>query len=205
MKVSVPVGMSDRMARVTAVKQQRPAPDYATGPVTRGLRLASLLGVVALTVYVLVRYPSLPEVVPVHFNFSGAADGFGSRSSMLWLAGVMLAISVLMAWLSTKPNALNYPGDITEANAQRIYREGERMMVWVLVSVAVLYLGIVLQTFAGVGADAGADPGAGAGERAGSGAGQTLLVVGLVGMLASTLVGIARLVIADTPPKQPGT
>ena len=120
---------------------------------------------------------------------------------MLWLAGVMLAISVLMAWLSTKPNALNYPGDITEANAQRIYREGERMMVWVLVSVAVLYLGIVLQTFAGVGADAGA----GAGEGAAPAAGQTLLVVGLVGMLASTLVGIARLVIADTPPKQPGT
>lgn len=105
------------MARVTAVKQQRPAPDYVTGPVTRGLRLAALLGVVALTVYILVRYPSLPEVVPVHFSFSGAADGFGSRSSMLWLAGVMLAISVLMAWLSTKPNALNYPGDITEANA----------------------------------------------------------------------------------------
>lgn len=72
MKVSVPVGMSDRMARVTAVKQQRPAPDYATGPVTRGLRLASLLGVVALTVYVLVRYPSLPEVVPVHFKIGRA-------------------------------------------------------------------------------------------------------------------------------------
>lgn len=159
--------------------KNRPAPDHVTGSVTRVLRIAAVLGIVALTVYILWRYPSLPEIVPVHFNFSGAADGFGPRSSTLWLAGVMTGLGALVAWLSTKPNVLNYPGEITEANAQRLYREAERMMVWVLAGLAVVYLGIVLQTFAGTGA--------------------AVLVVGLVGLLGSTLAGLVRLVIAETP------
>ena len=141
--------------------------------------MAALLGIVTLTAYVLWRYPSLPEVVPTHFDFTGQPDDFGSRSSLLWLAGIMVGMGALIAWLSTKPNALNYPGEITEANAQRIYREGERMMVWVLAGVAVVYLGIVLQTFAA--------------------AGSAVLVVGLVALLGSTLAGLVRLVIAETP------
>ena len=161
------------------MSQKRPAPDYVTGPVTRGLRLASLLGIVALTAYILVRYPALPEIVPIHFNFSGEADGFGDRSSLLWLSAVMFGSGALITWLSTKPNVFNYPAEITKANAQRLYREGERMMVWVLAGVAVVYLGIVLQTFADTGA--------------------AVLVVGMVGLLGSTLAGLVRMVIAETP------
>ena len=159
--------------------RNRPTPGYVTGSVTRVLRIASLLGIVALTAYVLVRYPSLPEIVPVHFNFAGAADGFGPRSSTLWLAGVMTGLGALVAWLSTKPNVLNYPGEITGANAQRMYREGERMMVWVLAGLALVYLGICLQTFAGTGA--------------------AVLIVGLIALMGSTLAGLVRMSIAETP------
>ncbi|HJC60296.1 MAG TPA: DUF1648 domain-containing protein [Candidatus Dietzia intestinigallinarum] len=161
------------------MSEKRPAPDYVTGPVTQVLRIASLLGIVALTAYVLVRYPSLPDVVPTHFDFRGEPDAFGSRSSLLWLVGVMTGLGALVAWLSTKPNLFNYPGEITEANAQRLYREGERMMVWVLAGLAVVYLGVCLQILA----DAGA----------------TVVIVGLVLLLGSTLAGIVRLVIAETP------
>lgn len=159
--------------------ESRPTPDYVTGSVTRVLRLAAALGVAAVTAFLLWHYPSLPETVPVHFSFSGDADGFGPRSSILWLAGVMTGLGALLTWLSTKPNLFNYPGEITESNAQRLYREGERMMVWVLAGLAVVYLGIALQTFAAAGA--------------------AVLVVGLVVLMGSTLAGLVRMVIAETP------
>ena len=159
--------------------KNRPAPDYATGAVTHGLRVTSLLGIAVLTAYLLVRYPSLPEVVSTHLDFSGQPEDFGSRTSVLWLAGMTLGMGALIAWLSTKPNVLNYPGDITEANAQRLYREGERMMVWVLAGLAVVYLGIVLLTFAETGS--------------------AVIVAGLVVLLGSTLAGMVRMVIAETP------
>jgi len=159
--------------------KNRPAPDYVTGPVTQGLRLASVLGIVVMTAYILWRYPSLTDVVPTHFDFTGQPDDFGSRSSLLWLAGGALGMGALTAWLSTQPNVLNYPGDITEANAQRLYREGERMMVWVLAGLAVVYLGICLQTFAD--------------------AGSAVIVVGLVCLMGSTMAGLVRMSIAESP------
>ena len=168
-----------RLGNLGAMVKNRPAPDYVTGAVTRGLRVASLLGIAVLTAYLLVRYPLLPEVVPTHFDFGGQPDDFGSRTSVLWLAGIMLGMGALIAWLSTKPNVLNYPGDITEANAQRLYREGERVMVWVLAGVAVVYLGIVLLYFAATGS--------------------AVIVVGLVVLLGSTLAGMVRMVLAETP------
>lgn len=168
-----------RLDMVAAVSQKRPVPDFVTGSVTRGLRVAALLCIVALTAYVLWRYPSLPDVVPTHFNFAGEADDFGSKSSALWLAGVMTAMGALIAWLSTRPNVLNYPGEITEINVQRMYREAERMMVWLLAGLAVIYLGIVLSTVGG--------------------AGTAVLVAGLIIVLGSTLGGLVRLVIADSP------
>lgn len=88
-------------------------------------------------------------------------------------------MGALIAWLSTKPHKLNYPGDITAANAQRLYREGERMMVWVLAGLAVVYLGISLQTFAGTGS--------------------AVLVVGMIVLMGSTLAGLVRMSIAETP------
>ena len=60
--------------------KNRPAPDYVTGPVTQGLRLASVLGIVVMTAYILWRYPSLPDVVPTHFDFTGQPDA-GNRGN----------------------------------------------------------------------------------------------------------------------------
>jgi uncharacterized membrane protein len=46
----------------------------------------------------------LPERVPMHWNFAGQVDAYGSRSSMLWIGpGMMIAtllIGVVLPWLS---------------------------------------------------------------------------------------------------------
>ena len=52
----------------------------------------------------------------------------------------------LVAWLSCKPHIFNYPLQITERNAQGVYREGERMMVWLLVVLAAVFCGIAMQS-----------------------------------------------------------
>ncbi len=44
------------------------------------------------------RYSSLPEAVPTHFDFSGLPDDLGSRTSALWLAGSMLGTGAVIAF-----------------------------------------------------------------------------------------------------------
>lgn len=89
------------------------------------------------------------------------------------LIAVFVGLVLLCTWLSTKPQIFNYPMKITEANAQAAYREGERMMVWVSISMVVLYAGAAVSTFEWNG--------------------NAFLVVGLVGLVGSSLAGIVRL------------
>lgn len=121
----------------------------------------------------LVAYPTLPEVVPTHFNFAGEPDAWGEPWNALVLAGVWLLLAVGLAVLSRHPRIFNYPVPLTEENAQRLYREGERLMVW-------------------TGLACGLTLGAGVGSMLGWAA-APLLVAGLTAMFVAVVVGVIRM------------
>ncbi|MGY3128115.1 hypothetical protein ACVWW9_001614 [Agrococcus sp. UYP33] len=151
----------------------RPPRAFATGLVTRVLRIAALLAVALSAVSLLVGYPSMPELVPTHFDAGGRPDAWGSKVSVLWLAGVMVAVATLVGVLSTQPRRCSYPVPVTEENAQRLYREGERTLVWLLVALAAVFAGLA-QLVVG-------------------GAGGAVLGLGLVGVLGATATGAVRM------------
>lgn len=64
----------------TGIGTGRPERTYETGPVTLWLRRLTLVATAAVTVWVLVRYPGMPDTVPVHFGAGGEADDWGGRS-----------------------------------------------------------------------------------------------------------------------------
>lgn len=158
-------------------KSQRPARTYVTDPVTRAIRILALLVTAAIAGWLLLQYPALPQVVPTHFDASGTADAWGDKSNVLLLIAVFLALSVGIAWLSTKPRVFNYPMRVTPSNAQPVYREGERMLVWLLVPMSALFAGI-----SGSQASLPVAP---------------LLWAGMAGMLIVIPVGIVRLLRAS--------
>lgn len=130
----------------------RPARSYTTGLVTVWLRRVTLVAVVAVTVWVLVRYPSMPDTVPVHFAADGEADEWGSKSTVLWLSLIMLVCWCGFHWLSYRSDSrwVNYPTEVTEDNAQTLYRAGEQMMVWPNVGIVVLYAGVAASIIEGM-------------------------------------------------------
>lgn len=153
--------------------RDRPERTYRTGPFTRMVRLLSLLVIAMVTVGTIYLFPALPETIPA----DGAEEsGSDSRSSVLWLSGLMVALAGLLAWLSFRPRLFNYPAELTEENAQAVYREGERMMVALLAAQAVLHLGLVMLLIGGGGA-----------------AGEVFAGCGVVGMVAISFGGIIRL------------
>ena len=62
----------------------------------------------------MITYGKLPETVPIHFGLDGTADGFGSKNTNWFLAGISSAIFILMMYLSQNPNApvLNIPENL---------------------------------------------------------------------------------------------
>lgn len=112
--------------------------------------------------------------MPTHLGITGEADAFGPRWTLLVLLAIRAASQVLVAWMSRHPQCGNVPAAITEANAQGVYREVERMLVLLGASLVVVFTGIVL-AIAGL-------------------PGQLALRLGVAGLLTVTVVGIVRIV-----------
>ncbi|TFE02142.1 DUF1648 domain-containing protein [Jeotgalibacillus salarius] len=90
--------------------------------------MISLILLLAASAYLALSWGDLSEVIPIHFNASGEADGFGGK----WSA-IMLPIIGLVMWggltaLEKIPHTYNYLGKITEENAERQYLNGVLMM-----------------------------------------------------------------------------
>lgn len=73
-------------------------------------------------------YGVLPERIPLHFNFSGDAIGYGAKEILWNLPITTLVLYLGLTILNRFPHIFNYPTEITEANAQRHYRNATRMI-----------------------------------------------------------------------------
>ncbi|UOE41412.1 DUF1648 domain-containing protein [Chryseobacterium suipulveris] len=78
------------------------------------LKILSFFILVFIWVYTMITYGKLPETVPIHFGLDGKADGFGSKNTNWFLAGISSVIFILMMYLSKNPNApgLNIPENL---------------------------------------------------------------------------------------------
>lgn len=127
--------------------KDRPARTYTTGNVTRALRVLAWAAVAGVAAFVGLTYDSVPDTVPLHFAVTGEADDWGPKWTIWALVGVTIMLVGLLTWLSTRPRWLNYPIGITETNAQHLYREGERMLVWISLAVAAVFWGAILTIY----------------------------------------------------------
>lgn len=153
----------------------RPRREYRTGAVTRGIAVATWVLVAAGLTVLAVRYPGLPQTVPTHFDAAGRADAVGDRSSLLWLVLVWVVLQAGLAWLAAHPHVANFPVQVTPENAQRLYREAERLIVWCGAGVAVVFCGVLGLVVTGDG-------------------GWSLLISGaLVALLGSCAVAVVRM------------
>lgn len=158
---------------MSSSSRDRPAVAYQRGRMTALLRVLGPTVAVIGVATILVGYATLPATVPTHFGVDAEADSFGPRWSVLVLAGIWVVVQLGVALLAAHPRWFNYPMPVTAGNAQRLYREGERMMVWLGVAVAATFAGLTLSVF-----DAGGGP---------------LIVLGLAATVVAMIVGVTRL------------
>ncbi len=57
-------------------------------PVALGLIVASLAGIAALAAYVQAWMPSLPHLLPLHYNSQGSVDLIGPRTDLFKMPGI---------------------------------------------------------------------------------------------------------------------
>jgi len=100
----------------------------------------SVVGIWALT---LTNYSILPEIIPIHFNGAGKADGFGNKTHIFVLPIISTLLFIGLTTLNKHPHMFNYPSQITKENAVHQYTNATRMMR-VLKLVIVVLFGLIV-------------------------------------------------------------
>jgi hypothetical protein len=110
------------------------------------LEIAALAGLVGIGIMVWTCWPSLPARLPTHFGASGLPDAWGGKGSLFSLPLVGLLLYVTMTVIYCYPQIYNYPGKLTEANAERQYRLARSLVQWIKVEIVWLFWYLEWQT-----------------------------------------------------------
>lgn len=126
----------------------RPKIKIPLTPIDKTVEITGIVTVLAVWVYILTNYSSLPDVIPTHYGGSGKADGYGDKVSILGLPAVATVIYIAITILNRFPHVFNYPSEITPENAVSQYTIMTRMMRWLKLVVVVIFGSIAYQTIA---------------------------------------------------------
>lgn len=100
------------------------------------LSIAIILGLL------LTHYPSLPDIIPDHFDGQGNVNSTGHKNTILSVALISIASGVGLFFLSKSPHMFNYPVTITDENAPEQYRNAQRTLriVNAIITVMMAYI-----------------------------------------------------------------
>jgi uncharacterized membrane protein len=93
-------------------------------------------------IHLLIEFPRLPTPIPIHYDFLGHADAYGSKSTLLFIPILSSVIAVLLTWLNRFPHAFNYPMPITATNASQQYLLATRLVRILKLIIMILFTAI---------------------------------------------------------------
>lgn len=113
--------------------------------------LGELLAVAAIITNIVLlatQYQALPDLVPTHFGFSGQADGWNGRGTLLILLAVNIIMYLIMTVTANFPQLYNFAVTITAENAERQFLLLRGMLVGMKALVAWMLCYISYQSMA---------------------------------------------------------
>lgn len=112
------------------------------------IEIFAVVALLAIWIVVALNYGNLPTEIPTHYNGSGEADGYSHKNEIFALPIVTTIIFAAMTIINQFPHIFNYPTAITHENAAQQYKFMTRMIRFLKLSIAVIFLMIVLGTVA---------------------------------------------------------
>ncbi len=94
----------------------------------------------AVTIFVLIRWPQIPDEIPIHYNFAGEADGYGGKGALILLMAVSWACFITITISGRFPDKWNMPVEVTEENKSRLYAITRAMLEAIKVLTTLLFI-----------------------------------------------------------------
>ncbi len=119
--------------------QNRPKIKIEPSQTDRFIEAGSILLVIATWVIAVLNFSHLPEIIPSHAGISGEIDGYSSRISVFFIPVLTTITFVTLMILGRYPHVYNYPLEVTEETAPRVYAFSMRMVKTLNFIVALMF------------------------------------------------------------------
>jgi uncharacterized membrane protein len=86
------------------------------------LEITSIIVLLGTFIWVGSNYSLLPAIIPVHYNSSGAADGFGAKFFVLIYPFISLLLFIVLTLIIRIPHRFNYAVEVKTQNLEQQYR-----------------------------------------------------------------------------------
>ena len=126
--------------------EERPKLKIQLSPMDQVFELLGWGVLLALWVWTVSSYSSLPDSIPTHFNAAGEADDFGRKASIFGLPVIATLLYIGLTLLNRFPHIFNFPTPITQDNALRQYTNATRMIRNLKLILVLVFAGISFQT-----------------------------------------------------------
>ena len=88
----------------------------------------SLVMLVGMTLFLIVNWKNIPEQVPMHYDWAGNIDRWGSKNELFLLPIMDWGMYLLISGFECFPKIWNTGVSVTEENVGRVYRALKYMM-----------------------------------------------------------------------------
>lgn len=85
-------------------------------------------------------YKTLPQTIPIHFDFDGKADNFGTKKYSFLTPVLLTIFYTVFAFVVRAPEYANYPVKITEDNMHAQFLIMEIFIRWLYALIALIFL-----------------------------------------------------------------
>jgi uncharacterized membrane protein len=110
------------------MKEQRPKIKLKLSKIDIALEWFGWILLMCFWGFTALKYKSLPEIIPTHFNATGIADGFGEKWNIITLPGIASVLFIGLTVLNQFPHVFNYLTEITEVNAEKEYTKATKLI-----------------------------------------------------------------------------
>ena len=114
--------------------------------VMEGVCLACVLGV---TLYLIFGWSKIPEQIPMHYDWAGNIDRWGSRSELIIMPIMLWFMYGLMTVVGKFPQLWNTGVTVTEENRFRVYRTVKYMLETIKLIVILDFVYLTIQPLTG--------------------------------------------------------
>ena len=117
---------------------------FCGSPGTRWQRVLGFAApgvLIAAIAFILIRWPSLPAEIPIHFNARGEIDGYGGRFALLLMPLIGLVMDAVVALVGRFPKSWNTGVRVTLYNRVRVYRLTRDLLAELRFTTALLFGG----------------------------------------------------------------